>query len=96
MLGVVTFFMKEKQKNKQLIQPFLQQRFEEFFAALGDEKMPSLYTTVMRQCEIPLIRAALKHCNDNKSKTACLLSVSRVTLRNKMHKYSIESSANSS
>lgn len=46
----------------------------------------NLYDIVLNQIETPLISTVLQHCNNNQSKAALFLGISRSTLRKKISK----------
>ena len=48
-----------------------------------------LYDRVLAEVEAPLIRSVLKFTDNNQSKTAAILGMSRGTLRKKMRKYQL-------
>lgn len=46
----------------------------------------NFYEVLMTEIERPLIKTVLEHCNNNQSKTAIFLGISRSTLRKKITK----------
>lgn len=63
---------------------------EHYFAALGGHTPRDLYNVVLTQVEPPLLRAALRYCRGNQSRTAEVLGINRATLRKKLTIYAID------
>lgn len=64
---------------------------EIYFSHLDPNMLPTqLYDLVMQEVEAPLIAFALRYLNDNQSKVAQLLGMSRSTLRKKMQLYQLD------
>lgn len=61
----------------------------QYFDALNGHAPTDLYDTVLAEVEPPLLRAALRYCDGNQSRTADLLGMNRATLRKKMLQYRI-------
>ena len=62
----------------------VQQALEKYFAHLDGHKPANLYAMVLKETEIPLIKATLKHANNNQTIAADILGISRGTLRKKI------------
>ncbi|WP_256645685.1 DNA-binding transcriptional regulator Fis [Thermomonas paludicola] len=46
-----------------------------------------LYSTTLRELEIPLFTEVLKYCDGNQSRAATILGIHRATLRKKLRDY---------
>lgn len=46
-----------------------------------------LYSTALRELEIPLFVEVLRHCDGNQSRAAAMLGIHRATLRKKLRDY---------
>ena len=62
----------------------VKQNLENYFANLDGHKISDLYAMVLQEVEIPLIQKALEHTENNQSKAAEILGISRGTLRKKI------------
>ncbi len=60
---------------------------ENYFGQLGNQKPSEVYDMVMREVEEPLLRKMMAYTNNNQSRTAKLLGLSRGTLRKKLKLY---------
>ena len=60
---------------------------ENYFSHLGNQKPNDVYDMVMREVEEPLLRKMMVYTNNNQSRTAKLLGLSRGTLRKKLKLY---------
>ena len=63
---------------------------DEYFGALNGHAPKELYDTILSQVEPPLLRATLKYCEGNQSRTADVLGLNRATLRKKLKQYKIK------
>jgi len=62
---------------------------EQYFFQLNGYEVSNLYGMVIREVEKPLIEATLDYCNQNQTKTAQILGLSRSTLRRKIELYDL-------
>lgn len=62
---------------------------DDYFRSLNGHAPTALYETVLAQVEPPLLRAALRYCNYNQSRTAEILGLNRATLRKKLRQHNI-------
>lgn len=63
---------------------------DDYFGALNGHAPKELYETILAQVEPPLLRATLKYCEGNQSRTADVLGLNRTTLRKKLKQYKIK------
>ena len=62
---------------------------EHYFAHLDGQNPSDLYNMVLKQVEKPLVEMVLKLTNNNQSRSAKILGLSRGTLRKKMAIYQL-------
>jgi Fis family transcriptional regulator len=63
------------------------QVMKHYFANLKGEETRNIYDFFLDEVEEPLLAAVMKYTNDNQSKAARVLGLSRGTLRTKLKKY---------
>ena len=61
-----------------------------YFAQLDGEEPANLYSMVLAEMEVPLLKVIMQYTNGNQSKAAKLLGISRGTLRKKLAIYQID------
>lgn len=61
-----------------------------YFSQLDGQDPANLYSLVLEEMEVPLLRAVLKYTRGNQCKAAILLGISRGTLRKKIQKYRLD------
>ena len=66
------------------LKELVRQQIDQYFDELDGEMPQDLYDLVVGQVEHALLEAALAHSNNNQSKTAEMLGISRGTLRTRM------------
>ncbi len=71
------------------LEDFVSSKLEECVRAMNGGSSQSLYPTLMRAVERPLIELALKETNGNQSQAAQLLGMNRNTLRKKIEAFNI-------
>jgi Fis family transcriptional regulator, factor for inversion stimulation protein len=84
--------MPEQKNQKELVMPLchcVHTLIESYFAKLDDCKLSDLYQVVLREVELPLFKAVLKHTEGNQSKAADILGINRGTLRKKLTEYNL-------
>jgi Fis family transcriptional regulator len=62
---------------------------DDYLRSLNGHRPNGLYDTVLDQVEPPLLRAALRYCDNNQSKAAEMLGLNRATLRKKLRQHKI-------
>ena len=65
------------------------QAMDEYFNYLDGESATDIYQMVMVEVESALLSSVLRHVNDNKSKAAEYLGISRGTLLKKLNQYQL-------
>lgn len=70
----------------------VREALEEYFAYLDGHKVTHLYEMVLKEVEIPLFKAVMKHTKNNQSNAAAILGINRGTLRKKLKQYKLETS----
>jgi len=84
----MTKSVSQKIKNKSLSEQ-VKKAMKKYFANLGDANPANIYEMVMAQVEPELLKAVMKHTNNNQSKAANILGLNRATLRKKLYRYKI-------
>ena len=79
-----TFTIKDK--NTPLSES-VRQALQSYFDTLEGEDPINLYQLVLEEIEVPLIEAILQHNDNNQSKSAIQLGLSRGTFRKKLKQY---------
>jgi len=65
----------------------VRQSLENYFLQLKGEVPKNLYDLVLAEVEEPLLHAVMEYTNNNQSKAAIVLGLSRGTLRKKLKQY---------
>ena len=65
----------------------VRQAIENYFLQLKGEVPKNLYDLVLAEVEEPLMRAVMEFTNNNQSRAAIVLGLSRGTLRKKLKQY---------
>jgi len=83
----------ETQSNgsSQSLRSSVRQSLQQYFSQLDGQTPANLYGLVLAEVEKPLIEMVLQLTNNNQSKAALVLGISRGTLRKKMAVYEIKS-----
>ena len=75
--------------NPMSLQESVHYALQQYLANLDGQTPANLYELVLAEVEKPLIEMILKLTNDNQSKAAIILGISRGTLRKKMAIYNL-------
>lgn len=67
----------------------VQNALKQYFGQLDGTEPSNLYTLVLAEMEIPLLKMVMRFTNDNQSKAAKILGISRGTLRKKLAMYEL-------
>ena len=70
----------------------VQQSLQNYFSQLDGQNPANLYSVVLSEIEVPLLRVVILYTNGNQSKAAKILGISRGTLRKKLAIYQINES----
>ncbi len=62
---------------------------KEYFIKLEGAEAANVYELFLAEVELPLLELTLQYTHDNQSLSAKILSISRGTLRKKMHQYGL-------
>ena len=65
----------------------VEQAVTQYLRLMSDENVSDLYSHVLLQVEPALLRSVMTHVQQNQSKAAHLLGISRGTLRSKLRKH---------
>lgn len=76
-------------KKNQPLHDSVRQSLEGYIAQLKGEMPHNLYELVLAEVEAPLLRAVMEYTENNQSKAAILLGLSRGTLRKKLKLYGL-------
>ena len=67
----------------------VEQAVTQYLRLMSDENVSDLYSPVLLQVEPALLRSVMTHVQQNQSKAAHLLGISRGTLRSKLRKHGL-------
>ena len=67
----------------------VEQAVTQYLRLMSDENVSDLYSLVLLQVEPALLRSVMTHVQQNQSKAAHLLGISRGTLRSKLRKHGL-------
>ena len=76
--------------NMDPIQTSIKKAIAQYFLHLDGADANNIYALVLSQVERPLLEVVMQHANNNQSKAAQWLGLSRNTLRKLLDKYNIE------
>lgn len=77
--------------NVQSFASSVQQSLQNYFSQLDGEQPANLYGLVLAEMEVPLLKMVMRFTNNNQSKAAKIMGISRGTLRKKLAIYQIGS-----
>jgi len=85
--------MKTQQKGlawqQQPLNQHVRQALDNYFKQLQGQQPSNVYQLVLEEMEIPLLEAVMEYTNQNQSKAAIILGISRGTLRKKLKMYNM-------
>ena len=67
----------------------VEQAVTQYLRLMSEENVSDLYSLVLLQVEPALLRSVMTHVEQNQSKAAHLLGISRGTLRSKLRKHGL-------
>jgi len=88
--GSMTIAAPQKQAGRSALQRCVDSELSKYFAMLEGHAPRGLYRMVMSQAESALIRHVLEVCNDNQSRAAAYLGISRGKLRSRIKELSLD------
>ena len=68
----------------------VQNALQRHFKQLDGHETSDLYRLVMTEVEVPLFESVLNHAGGNQTRAACILGISRSTLRKKLALYGLD------
>jgi DNA-binding protein Fis len=71
-------------KKNNILDEAVRQSLDSYFADLGDTEPNDLYDMVVGCVERPLLAIAMQRANNNQSRAALMLGITRNTLRKKL------------
>jgi len=71
-------------KKNNILEESVRLSLEQYFSDLGDTEPSDLYDMVIRCVERPLLEVAMERAQQNQSKAALMLGITRNTLRKKL------------
>ena len=86
---VVTLVPEMQSSQSLSLQESVHQTLQQYIAKLDGQTPANLYNLVLAEVEKPLIEMVLNITNNNQSKAAIILGISRGTLRKKMAIYDL-------
>jgi Fis family transcriptional regulator len=87
--------LKNKKKSfdsyaKKPLRDQVSKAMKKYFKQLDQNNLPiGVYQLVLKEVELPLLKAVMEFSNYNQSKAAKILGINRTTLRTKLEKYKI-------
>jgi len=88
--SAMTVAAPQKQAERSTLQRCVDSELSKYFAMLEGHAPRGLYRMVMSQAESALIRHVLDVCNDNQSRAAAYLGISRGKLRSRIKELSLD------
>ncbi len=76
-------------KKNNILEESVRLSLEQYFSDLGDTDPSDMYEMVIRCVERPILEVAMERANQNQSKAAQMLGMTRNTLRKKLIFYKL-------
>ena len=67
----------------------VEKSLKKYFNQLEGEKPCGVYSMVLKEVELPLLRVVMEQCNGNQSHASEILGINRGTLRTKLKEYKL-------
>ena len=74
----------QSMKKNNILEESVRLSLEQYFSDLGDTDPSDMYEMVIRCVERPILEVAMERANQNQSKAAQMLGMTRNTLRKKL------------
>jgi len=81
--------MQNAESNSEQLGQLVREAITEYFCNLDGTNARNIYSLVINQIERPLLETVMQHANNNQSKAAQWLGISRNTLRKLIAKYNV-------
>ncbi len=80
---------KKKVQNLPCMGEFVSMTTQQFLKDMGDTPPDNLHKIILSEAERAMIATVLEHTEQNQSKTADILGITRATLRSRMARYKL-------
>jgi Fis family transcriptional regulator, factor for inversion stimulation protein len=88
-IGVMPPIVDTALSNATTLRDSVRAAAKEYLIKLDGMEPANVYELFLAEVELPLLEMTLKYSNNNQSKTARMLKLSRSTLRKKIHQYGL-------
>lgn len=79
----------KRERRKQPISACVDAALQRYFHDLDGDQPADLYHMVLKEVELPMLKAVLDYTRGNQSKAAEILGINRSTLRKKLEIYNL-------
>ena len=81
--------INDKNSDIVILNKHVLQILNKYFMHLDGVEPVNLYSLVLKEVEVPLLKSVLNYSKNNQTKAASILGLSRVTLRKKLKQYNL-------